>query len=186
MAAPQIQSPIRLNLGQSAPTGLSAEMRAALDPIYNALNQLLYAFNQYAGVAPWPNAQWDQLTPDITLKLQNLQRLYVPFTDACSGGDLVNLWSDAGVLSARKANATDATKPASGWSTGIVAAGARGEMMFGNGLCIQFAGLTTAQEYWLSTTSGLLTAVAPTGAGNIQQSVGFALSPTMMWFHINY
>lgn len=185
MAAP-IQSPIILNVGQSSPTSLPPEIRAAVDPIYNALQQLLAAFNRYAGVAPWPTSQWSQLTPDITLQLQNMQRIYVPFTQNAVAGHLVNLHNNAGVLSAQLANATDNTKPASGWSTGAVAAGDVGEVMFGNGLCTSIGGLTIAQQYWLSTTDGLVANTPPVAPGNIQQSIGFALAATQMWMHITY
>lgn len=185
MAAP-IQSPIILNLGQQSPTSLPPEVRAAVDPLYNAFQQILFAFNKYCGVAPWPKDQWPSLTPDLTLTLQNMQRLYVPFTDACVGGSLINLWNNAGVLSARKANATNNLKPCSGWSTGTVAAGQVGEVMFGNGLCTQIGGLTPAQEYFLSTVDGLATAVPPVGPGNIQQSIGMGLGANLMWMHVNY
>lgn len=98
--------------------------------------------------------------------------------------NLVNLYSDAGTLKARKANATDATKPCDGFV--IVSATA------GNGIIVFTApglvrtglsGLTVGDDLYLSTTGGAATATAPSGSGNVVQRVGKALSSTTALFY---
>lgn len=188
MASPQFQSPIQLQISQGVPTSYPPELRAALGPVYSAIQSLLYSFTQYAGVAPQMEADWPNLTPGMTLLHQNTCRLYVIFDAAAAAGTVVYLYNNAGVLTAGKANATNNTKPcraivsSEGGSSG---AGDFAEVMLG-GLVGNLAGMTPGVTYYLSTTDGLITNTAPVAAGNIEQFLGFALSATLLWFNPSY
>lgn len=77
--------------------------------------------------------------------------------EALAAGDLVNLHEVAGVLSMRKADADDVTKPANAFVREAVAMGDAGQW-FGPGLVNnQVAGLTPGKTYYLSTVAGGLT-----------------------------
>lgn len=94
--------------------------------------------------------------------------------DNIFAGMPVNIYSDAGVLSARKACALEYDTRVIGYAAGDVAAG--------DTLTVELAPRSTAQtgltigEVFLSETPGLFTNIAPTSIGSIVQLVGFAIS----------
>lgn len=94
--------------------------------------------------------------------------------------NLVNIYNDGGTPKARKANATDNTKPCHGFAKDNILSGASGRIYF-RGASDRRTGLT-AGLYYLSTTAGGITQTAPTGSGNIQQAVGVASSATDLQF----
>lgn len=98
--------------------------------------------------------------------------------EALSVGNLVNIYTDTGVAKMRKANATDATKPAHGFVLSNIPNGGSGTFYAPGQLNIGVAGLTPGAVLYLSTSAGGATATAPLGAGNLKQVVGVALSAT--------
>jgi hypothetical protein len=100
---------------------------------------------------------------------------------AISAGMLINLWSNAGVLSVRPADSTAAGSPADGYATAAIANGATGTVNLGQGIITGLTGLTLGAEYFLGTV-GALVAVAPSAAGNVVQRVGRAVSATSLDF----
>lgn len=104
--------------------------------------------------------------------------------ETLAGGDLVNLYDDSGVKM-RKADATDATKPAHGFVLAAVTSGQSGTVYF-DGIDDQVSGLTVGATYYLDTaTPGGVTATSPSTSGNISQEVGFAKSATELVFERN-
>lgn len=102
--------------------------------------------------------------------------VYGAATEDLTAGDLVNLYESSG-LKVRKANATDATKPADGFVKKDVANGDEALVQTLDGYINDYSsGLTVAVEYYLSTTGGAVTATAPSSSGNIMQRVGKAVS----------
>ena len=100
-------------------------------------------------------------------------------SEALAAGDLVNVWNSSGAK-VRKADATTAGKEAHGQVLAAVSSSASATVYFeGNNTSV--TGLTPGVQY-LSTTAGLCTATAPTGAGNVVQRVGFATSATALNF----
>jgi hypothetical protein len=99
--------------------------------------------------------------------------------------ELVNLYSPGlGVLSARNANATNANKPCDGFCSqpsGILA-GQVGEVILNDGMNTSLSGLTVGSRYFLDTTNGLVTTTAPVAAGNLEQSLGIAITATALRF----
>jgi len=131
-------------------------------------------------------ATWSSLLPADTIKSQNLNRLYVQAGEALVFGATVNLYDKgAGVLGARKADATNATvKPCHGFVNTVhaTALGDFCEVIVTQGMCTAIAGLTVGTTYYQSTTPGLITSVKPI-APNMIQPVGFALGTAMMYFN---
>jgi len=105
----------------------------------------------------------------------------VPAFGALAAGDLVNVYNDAGVMRARKADASSAVAPANGFVLAAFADGANATVYWG-GINGQRTGMTPGQHY-LSTTAGLSNHVAPATAGNIVQRIGIAVSSTVLIFN---
>jgi hypothetical protein len=95
-------------------------------------------------------------------------------------GDLINIYNNGGVITARKADATTAGKYADGF---VLAASTSGGncIVYGIGTNSHMSGLTGGTQY-LSTTAGGITATAPSASGNVVQQVGFATASTELWF----
>jgi hypothetical protein len=179
-----ITSPINLGLALSADSA-PKEIRGFIESIHNALKQLQLALNTYAGASMQLTEDWGTVTPDQTVIVGNMGRLYVPAIETISFGHVINLFDNAGVLSVRKANATNNTKPCHGWCShpGGIAIGTFGETQIGPSLNTGVTTLVRGTRYALSTTDGLITAAAPVAAGNIEQWISFALSPTLLFMN---
>jgi hypothetical protein len=110
-----------------------------------------------------------------------------PATEALSAGDFVNFWSNAGVLSVRKADASAANggKKADGFVKTAVANAANATVL-NEGQNDQLGGLTIGAEYFLSaTTPGAVTNVPPTTAGQTVQYLGKAVTATTVTTEID-
>ena len=107
---------------------------------------------------------------------QNIKVL--PASENLSAGDFVNIWSDAGTLKVRKADATSGfTKSADGYVKSAVTTGQNASVYF-EGTNANLSGLTAGSKYYLHTTAGGVTTTAPTTSGYIRQYLGKALSAT--------
>ena len=100
-------------------------------------------------------------------------------SEALAAGDLVNVWDNGGAR-VRKADATIAGKEAHGFVLSAVASAAAAEVYF-EGTNTAVTGLTPGVQF-LSTTAGVSSGTAPSGAGNVVQRVGFATSATTLNF----
>ncbi len=98
-------------------------------------------------------------------------------SEALAAGDWVNLYNNAGVLTVRKADATTNGKPAMGYVLAAVLITGTAQVYLG-GVNTQVSGKTNGQTQFLSTTPGASTTTAPTAAGNLVQTLGFATSAT--------
>lgn len=93
--------------------------------------------------------------------------------------DLVNVWDDGGNTEARKADATDSSKPADGIVLAAVTIGATATVIPIKGIITGMSGLTADTVYYLdASTPGAMTATAPSTSGNSIQPVGYAISTT--------
>lgn len=170
------------------------EMDPAVDPatfaqismIYNAIRQLQIGITDYAGVGQKEQSTWAQLNPLDTIRIQNMDRLYVKAGEAIPLGALVNYYdAGGGVLQVRLANASSGTpRPAHGYCSTIggIANGSYGETIAGIGLCSFITGMAIGTTYYLSTTPGLITNAKPAGP-NLQQPVGFAIGGSLLFFN---
>lgn len=178
-------APTDFRISQNPPDEIPEAYRAAFTQIYSAIQQLILTLVTNCGIGPRDVSQWLQLSGNVTTLLAgNLNRLYVPVSENIVYGAALNLYAGGGGLTARLANATNATKPAHGFCStpGGIAIGTTGEMQLHVGT-VQIAGLTPGLSYYLSTTDGLITNSPPVAAGNIEEYVGVAVSSTVLAFN---
>jgi hypothetical protein len=96
-----------------------------------------------------------------------------------AAGDFVNIHNSGGAR-ARKADATTSGKEAHGFVLASVTSGQNATVYF-EGTNDQVTG-QTAGPVFLATTAGGATATAPSGAGNVTQRIGVAISTTAINF----
>lgn len=180
-------SPVDFRIAQ-VPEGVPPELKATIDQVFAAIQQIISALITNCGIGPRNAAQQSLLAGSIsTLLAGNLNRFYVTASENIVYGAAVNFTNSAGTLVARNANAANNTKPARAFCTspaGILA-GAVGEVQINAGI-VSISGLTPGASYFLSTTSGLVAPTPAVGAGNIEQFVGFAVTSSSLVFNLNY
>lgn len=114
-----------------------------------------------------------QVDPTMLPAGNGLPSISVPTSENLAAGAMVNLYSNGGVLTARNANATDATKPANGFVLAAVTSPANATVWFNGAMNNAVSGLTIGAPVFLSaSTPGGVTATAPNAAGNLVQRVG--------------
>lgn len=152
--------------------------------LHRAIKSLLTGVSRFAGIdAPTPDT-WPFLLYSDTILSQNHTRLYPVADVAITAGQMINLYSNAGNLRARLANAGSATTMAHGVANTGAVAGAQFEMYWLRGFVTTVGGMILGTLYWLSTTAGAIQNVAPNVAGQIQQPVGLAVGTSMLLMDI--
>ncbi|WP_052757302.1 hypothetical protein [Sphingobium chungbukense] len=94
----------------------------------------------------------------------------------------MNIYTSGGQTRARKANASDMSKPANAFAPKAVGNGEAGLFHFVGQIISDLSGLTPGTSYYLDTTGGGLTATPPSIEGQGVQLVGVALSATSFLF----
>lgn len=100
-------------------------------------------------------------------------------SEALSAGALVNVWSNAGVFSARNADNSATGKEAHGFVVAAAAAGAPATVYFAD-LNNQLSALTPGIQFL--GPAGTVVGTAPIGTGKVVQRVGLAVSATTLDF----
>jgi len=103
--------------------------------------------------------------------------------EALAADDFVHIHVEAGAAKLRKADASDDTRPCEGYVPAAIADDAVGTVLLPGTVIDTLAGLTPGSTYYLSTAAGGITDVAPSGAGELVQVVGKALSATKLLFN---
>lgn len=100
-------------------------------------------------------------------------------SEALAAGDYVNLYSNAGVLNVRKADASGGVaKMAHGYVLAAVSNAGTATIYYGN-LNNQKTGLTIGSQYWISgATPGAVVSTPPSTTAHIVQMLGVARSAT--------
>lgn len=101
-------------------------------------------------------------------------------SEALAAGNFVNIWSNAGTPSVRKADATTAGKEAHGFVLSAVSSAANATVYF-EGTNTQVTGQVAGKVY-LQITAGTGGATIPSVSGNVVQEIGFATSATTINF----
>lgn len=104
----------------------------------------------------------------------------VTTSENLTSGMLVNIYDNAGTITARKADATVAGKEADGFVLASTTSG-QNATIYGTGTNSAVTGLIGGRVY-LSTTAGVITQTPPSSSGNIVQDVGFATAAGELWF----
>jgi hypothetical protein len=102
--------------------------------------------------------------------------------EALAAGAIVNVFGGGSPM-AQNANATDGTKPATGFVLAAVAAGAPATVLSAGQLDTALSGLTPGTVYWLGTSPGTITTSPPSSAGNLVQQLGITTSATALAFN---
>lgn len=178
----------RVSVGLSQlPEGVPPELFNHFYQLYNAVHNLGRQLAQFAGVDQYDPSLWSQLTPDDSIYDGNLNRWYVKADEPIAFGQVVSPFVTAGELRVRLANATNNTRWACGISStlDLVNPGSYLEVIVGHGIISGISGMIAGQRYWLSTVNGAIANGPAVAAGNIEQYVGWALSPTRLLMSIN-
>lgn len=183
-------APVDFRITQTPDNDLDPAVLRGVAPLYAAVQQIIQTFMNNCGIGQQPQAFWTQYAtqaPDATVLASNMGRVYATATEVIAFGAAISLWDSGGVLSVRNANATNNTKSCDGFCSTVagIGIGIVGECILARGI-VPVTGLTRGAKYWLSTVDGLITAVAPVAAGNIEQYLGKALSTTKLHFNAHY
>jgi len=188
MPTTSLNSIINLALPSSAPESFSdPQVRGAVDLFLISLNNFLREFERFSGVTQKDITLWDSLLVSDTVLKHQLGRLYVVAFENLILGDLINLFSDAGILKARRANAASGSvRPAVGYcsTTNGILAGARGECILSQGLNT-ITGVAVGDRLFLSTSAGQATVTPPGGAGELEQFVGIGVAINIAYMDIS-
>lgn len=164
---------------------VSPELKPIIKKISLAFQNIIQTLITNAGIAPRSAAALitSDNDPDAFLS-NNVHRFYTQASETIAEGAAVNLWPQTGIIFVRNANATDGTKQADGFcsQTGGITLGSIGEVILGDGMVNNLTGLVVGDRYFLSTTDGEYTSTAPTAAGNLEQSLGIAITTTNLRF----
>lgn len=110
--------------------------------------------------------------------------LSVLTSENLSAGDLVNIWSNGGVATVRKADASAAGKQAHGFVLSATTSGQNATVYF-EGAVTGLSGMTPGATQFLSNaTAGARSETAPTTAAHYLQEVGTARTATIMDFEV--
>lgn len=101
-------------------------------------------------------------------------------SESLAAGDFINVFNNSGVATVRKADASTTGKFAHGYVLESSNGGDPCTVYF-EGTNTQVTGATPGQNF-LSTTAGGFAPTAPTGAGNVVQRLGVAVSSTEINF----
>lgn len=102
-------------------------------------------------------------------------------SDSLVAGNLVNVYNNAGVPTARLADGSVTTKRACGYVAAVTTSPAVA-VVYGAGFNNNCSGLVAGDVFLSQVTPGLATNTVPTTAGGIAQKVGTAASATSLDF----
>lgn len=188
MAVDTMRLLTRLGLGVYPQNIKDPELYAQFQAIYDAIRELAqrteYDFTRVQdGTLDPPNAGLNHTLGNQLTPYNNYVKTVA--SEAILPGSIINYWNDAGIIKARNANATDATKPGMAYAFNRAPI-APGGIVWGctSGWIDTWAGLTPGAIYYLSTIAGNIQIAAPAVPGNIRQPVGVAMDGNYLWYNI--
>lgn len=169
----------------TVPSDIPPALLPFLKPIYVGFQNIIQTLIKFAGIAPRaPGDILGSLNDPSALLTNNSHRFYTQASENIAQGAAINLWPQLGTLFVRNANGTTGSKPCDGFCSqqGGIASGGIGEVILNNGINTGISGLVAGTRYFLGTTNGTYTSVAPVAAGNLQQSLGIAIDSGSLVF----
>lgn len=171
------------------PEGVPPELYQQFVQVYNAIQNLGRQISQFVGIDAQSSDVWSQVSIDDTIFAFSPARLYVKQNEgAMQFGHCVAPILVGTELQVRFANAANSTRPAIGFISStdhVPTIGSFCEVTTLVGMITGVSGLLVPNRYFLSTTNGLVTNVAPVAAGNIEQVVGLAMAGNRLLMNIN-
>ncbi len=153
--------------------------------VYNAIKILAGTLDIYTGAIRPDEDTWPQLTAANTILSQNVNRIYVPFSEDVTPGQVVTLFNDSGVVTAKLAGGPVWAGDCRGFMSLLttVTSGTFGEVTL-FGLHSLLTGATPAAIYYTSPdTPGLFTDIEPSSPGQHLQRIGYALNTGGLFFN---
>lgn len=185
----QISSNINLGLPSGVPEGFKQPESISLyQIIVQTANNILGAIETYCGLTQKPMTQWNLLTPDATLRRQNLGRLYVIASEVIAYGGFVNLFNNAGVLTARNSNSSTGRR-AMGYcnvnntAQSGMAIGQYGEVILSQGI-VTVGGINPGDLLFLAAVNGGIQVGPDVTAGHIEQFIGIGIAANLVYVDI--
>lgn len=190
-SAATISSVINLGLPAGTPENFTDPQSIALyQLLVQTAQNLLTAIERGTGLSQKPMTQWNSLNPSDTLIRQNAGRLYVIFSETVAYGALVNLYNNAGKLTARNSNSTDPLKRATGYCNvnNSIQSGAGlgeyGEVILSQGI-IGVGGVLPGDLLFLAPSDGQMQIGPDITAGHIEQFIGIGIAPNLVYIDIS-
>jgi hypothetical protein len=179
------KSPINLNIPLT-PVTTTPDLYRDLALVYNALHTLQQGITLLTGAEQADPGVWAMTPIKSTLLCGNMNRVYMQASENIAYGQQISLVNVAGSVQFALADASNLALPSAGFCTteSGIAANNWGECMLGEGLLQGLAGLTIGERYWLGLTPGTITLVKPTGAGELGQFIGTAMSASELYVRI--
>jgi hypothetical protein len=159
-----------------APAGLDDEDYALVLPLYRAISLLAQQVSTLTGTAQFDATDVAGSGPFVQFQAQRMYKVRPVAAVALPYGALVNLYNNAGVLTARLADRTDGTKPAHAIVDDPLGAavGAYANCIMLHGRSRGVSGTTVGTQYWLGL-AGAMQNTKPTTAGNLAQRVAIGM-----------
>jgi hypothetical protein len=153
--------------------------------ILNALRTLATRLDEVTGALSPEEANWPTVSPINSVLGNNINKFYARCASAIGYGAFVNFYNlSATEVQARPARASGFTFAAAGYCVNPAgyAAGDWGEFVVGPGVNYGIGGMTPGNWYFLdpATTTGQVTATAPSVAGQIYQCCGIAIADDIL------
>lgn len=184
------QSGVNYKIGQSLPrlSSLSDVIQEVLD-MHQTLLVMIQSLTENHGAGFRDPQTWNQVAGlSLAINSGNLGRFYTFATQDIPEGALISVVNSTTTVGFKLASAVNNNSPAIGYcsSPGGILTGKIGEGTLGTGVIRNLSGLVAGHHYFLSTgPNGTVTDIAPGAAGNIEQSVGFALSTSELFFNLS-
>jgi hypothetical protein len=167
------------------PSNVPDNLVPIIKPIYVSLQNIIQTIITTTGIAP-RNAGTIlvSLNDPSALLANNMHRLYVQSSELILPGAAVNLFAPINVLTARNANASIANKPCDAFCSQAegIPAGGIGEIILNDGVNYFLTGLIPGTRYYLDILPGKFTSIPPVASGNLEQSIGIAITETALRF----
>lgn len=103
-------------------------------------------------------------------------------SETLATNDLINLYNNAGVINARKADGTAEGKEVHGFVKANFAPATSATIFTSGNTITGLTGLTPGARQYMATVAGTRTEVAPNATGNVSQMIGIAAGATSIVF----
>lgn len=159
---------------------VTPERQDELNDLHNSAYQLLTALDIYSGKRVEYSADYSQLSYS-RIQTGDTGKFYAVASGAIAARDMVDFTVSGSTVLARVAKADAVTTPCKAYALSAVANGAWGEFRVVAGVITGFTALTPGLTYYLSTaTGGAIQSARPAVVGQIIQTVGWAISDTVL------
>ena len=165
-------------------------LQSGLSSVSNEATTALTA----AGATSPASSTWPSITPQQSVLIGNMNKLYLPASEDIAFGELGNIWNSSGTTKVRKALPYEYSTTTPTFekichcictTPGGVTSGNTGRFMVMQGI-IAVTGVTPGTRYYLSTSPGHIVAATPApqvGYTIAQQCIGVGIATDILYFN---